>query len=104
VPDLVRSCAANVHWTLEDIDFVVAHQGSLAVIEALRSELEMDADRLPFWARHYGNTVSSSSAMALMNLIDEFKDPWNSQLKIILCGFGVGLSASAIALDCGSNT
>tara|TARA_B100000989_G_scaffold127193_1_gene94405 strand:+ start:838 stop:1764 length:927 start_codon:yes stop_codon:yes gene_type:complete len=70
-----------------NIDYFLFHQGSLAIIKYLKNKLKINDNQIVSNINKYGNTVSSTIPL-LMEEIDEKKQ--NS--KIIMCGFGVGLS------------
>jgi len=71
----------------EDIDLFCIHQGSAAIIEAISRRFKGLEDRFVNEMSHVGNTVSSTIPLLLEQRIT------NTDLnKILICGFGVGLS------------
>lgn len=76
--------------TMDDIDHFVFHQGSKYIVDTLTKRLKLDAEKVAFDARHYGNTVSSSIPIILSKMMN------NTRAKsVVICGFGVGLSWSS---------
>ena len=71
----------------EDIDCYLFHQGSRYIVETLAKRLGLDHSKVRFGIEQIGNTVSSSIPLLLEN---ELKIKLSN--KILLCGFGVGLS------------
>jgi 3-oxoacyl-[acyl-carrier-protein] synthase-3 len=71
----------------EDIDQFLLHQGSLYIINALRDKLGLTAEQAPFDAANYGNVVSSSIPVILEKSLGN-----EDHKKLLLSGFGVGLS------------
>lgn len=93
-PDLLANVAKAAGRSLKDFDVVFSHQASGLVLSALERDLIGADVELPRNLHRYGNTVSSSIPILL-------EDEWSScrEKSVILVGFGVGLSAAAIALD-----
>ena len=99
VPMMVKCCLEKNG--MPDVDLSIFHQPSKYVLESINRKLEkiLPQSALPFWdAYDTGNTASSSIPLILSKYMDkeEYKN-------ILLCGFGVGLSAAALMLkrsDC----
>ncbi len=98
---VVEFCAKvipeNIHQTLErndisldQVDRVLAHQGSRYIVELISRKMGLTADRVPFACADYGNTVSSSVPMLLARE--------TSARCVLLTGFGVGLSWGSLVL------
>jgi 3-oxoacyl-[acyl-carrier-protein] synthase III len=76
----------------EDVDLYCLHQGSAAIVEAIARQFPGLADRFVKDMLETGNTVSSSIPLLLQKRIFG-----GEAQRIVLSGFGVGLSwASAI--------
>lgn len=90
IPGEVRSaCAAN-DVELDDINYFVFHQASKFVLDTLAQKLGIsDASRMINTIGQYGNTVSSSIPMALKDTLALYG---KRDLKLLISGFGVGLS------------
>ena len=93
IPDLViRTCRIN-EIKLEEIDYFVFHQASRFILNALSKKLNIkDEQKLVDIMGVAGNTVSSSIPMALEGIIDS--NP-KECIRVLVCGFGVGLSWGA---------
>ncbi len=94
VPKLLHRVAELAARTLKDFDVVLSHQASGLVLSALQRDLADFDVKLPRNLQKYGNTVSSSIPI----LLEEEWDACRTR-SAILVGFGVGLSAAAIALE-----
>ena len=90
IPGEVRStCVAN-DVKLDDIDYFVFHQASKFVLDTLAQKLGIsDTSRVINTLGQYGNTISSSIPMALK---DTLALHGKRDLKLLISGFGVGLS------------
>lgn len=71
----------------KDVDYFIFHQGSKYIIDTLIKRLNLDHEKTINNIREYGNTVSSSIPIILNDIIKESKAK-----KILISGFGVGLS------------
>jgi len=69
------------------VDQFLFHPGSRHMIEALKKNLQLDGERVPFETVEFGNTVSSSIPIMLKRRLER---PDHRQL--VLCGFGVGFT------------
>lgn len=94
VPELLDGVASSAARSLADFDVVFSHQASGLVLSALQRDLAESDVELPRNLHTYGNTVSSSIPILL-----EEQWPACRRKSAILVGFGVGLSAAAIALE-----
>jgi 3-oxoacyl-[acyl-carrier-protein] synthase-3 len=90
--DIIKVLKEN-NLVKEDIDLFIVHQGSKYMLDTLAKKLGITADKIPFKASQYGNTVSSSIPIILQQYIDE-----PSVKKILISGFGVGLSYASTVL------
>jgi 3-oxoacyl-[acyl-carrier-protein] synthase-3 len=85
VPKNIAAMLDRNQLSVDDIDCFVLHQGSRYIVETLRKKLGVDAGRAPFVAADYGNTVSSSIPLQLIELT-------GGTQCVVIAGFGVGLS------------
>ncbi len=69
----------------EDADFILVHQGSRFIVQTIAQRLGLSGDKVPFAAGSYGNTVSSSVPLLL-------EDKLNHSTRLVLSGYGLGLS------------
>lgn len=76
---------------ITEIDRFLFHQGSRFIVESIAKRMKLDVNRVPFGACDYGNTVSSSIPIMLANSL-------RSDHRILLSGFGVGLSWASTIL------
>lgn len=93
IPDDVDSVLAKNDCVKEDIDLVVFHQGSKYILDTLVRRTGFPAEKAVNDVMNYGNTVSSSIPMILAKELNNEKNK-----KILISGFGVGLSWSSSVL------
>ena len=94
VPPLVNEMLDAVGIGLEDVDLVLAHQGSRYIVEEIRKRLGADERQVPFRAERTANLVSSSIPAMLAGEIGR-----GEGRRLLLLGFGVGLSWGGIFLE-----
>jgi len=90
----VLKILAKTGLTANDIDRFVFHQGTKFIVDTLAKRLALDPAKVVYDIYGYGNTVSSSIPILLEKelLLPEHK-------KILISGFGVGLSWSSSILQ-----
>ena len=84
----------------EDIDQFVFHQANSFMNNYLAKKLKIDNEKVPATIHKYGNTSSVSIPLTIVSELDHLK---NIPQKIMLCGFGVGLSWGTAILNFNSN-
>lgn len=96
IPGHVEQLLAKAGLEKADIDGFYFHQGSRFIVETLAKRLALENSKVRLGLQHVGNTVSSSIPLLLEDVMH------NEETKrLLLCGFGVGLSwASCILSRC----
>ncbi len=89
-PSNVDDLLQFAHETKDSIDYFVFHQANLLINETLRKKMNLSTEKVPYSLRDFGNTSSATIPLTMVNnLTDSLKC---DNLKLILSGFGVGLS------------
>ncbi|MBV8633718.1 MAG: ketoacyl-ACP synthase III [Burkholderiaceae bacterium] len=96
VPRSVSALLGKSNLAIEDIDYFVLHQANRFMLESLRKKLKIPAERMPVYLEEVGNTVSSTIPLTLNSMFKDGK--LTSTKRLMLIGFGVGLSWSACIL------
>lgn len=96
VPDDLKRCLEINGLKMDDIDYFVFHQASNFMLDTLSKKIGIsDEGRVIKCLDRFGNTVSSSIPIAIDTISDDCK---NKRLKILISGFGVGLSWASTIL------
>jgi 3-oxoacyl-[acyl-carrier-protein] synthase-3 len=100
VPGLVRSVLSYAGSQLSEIDHVIFHQANRFMLLYLAKRIKIPADKFVIAMENFGNTSSASIPMAITT------SPLRQQIqtsptRLLLAGFGVGLSWAACVLTCG---
>jgi 3-oxoacyl-[acyl-carrier-protein] synthase-3 len=83
--------------TNDDFDFFVMHQANLLMNETIRKMMKMSKEKTPYTIRNFGNT---SSASIPLTIVSELRQQITSdKVRLLNCGFGVGLSWGSVALE-----
>jgi 3-oxoacyl-[acyl-carrier-protein] synthase III len=97
VPKAIQSLLDKESLEIDDIDHFVFHQASLLMLEKLSKKLKLQPEKMPIALQSTGNTVSSSIPITLQKCRAEGRI--KSSEKLLLMGFGVGLSWAACTLQ-----
>lgn len=93
-PNVINRCLENNNVSKDDIDAFLLHQASKYVFSKLVERMGLNFDKAPFSAGRYGNTVSSSIPILLEEHMSK-----NKSGRVLISGFGVGLSLAATILE-----
>lgn len=97
VPRSVDALLVKANLARDDIDYFVLHQANRFMLDALRKKLKVPDVRLPVHIEDVGNTVSSTIPLTLHAMLSG--GLLDSPKRLMLVGFGVGLSWSACILS-----
>lgn len=92
----VMDCLDASGLAKEEISWMVPHQANLRIIEALARRFAVPKEQVYLTIHKYGNTSASSVGIALDELVKE--NNVRKGERIILFGFGAGLTWGAAAL------
>lgn len=96
VPGLIENLLADANWPKEQVDLFVLHQANKLILESIRRKLKVPTEKVPVKLRSTGNTSPTTIPMALSKMREDGED-LNRLDRVVLCGFGIGLSYGAIA-------
>jgi 3-oxoacyl-[acyl-carrier-protein] synthase-3 len=72
------------------------HQANARIIEAIGRKLALPPERLPLNLANYGNTSAASIPLLLNDMVTDGRIQRGQRL--LLCGFGGGLSVGSLIL------
>ncbi len=99
VPAAVRAALEAAGWSADSVDAFVFHQASRLINDTIVKSLRLDAGKCPGTLADFGNT---SSATIPLTMVDQLGARLlNGGLRLLLCGFGVGLSWGTLACEVG---
>lgn len=97
VPRSINSFLSAFGIDKNEIDMYVFHQANLFILKNLSRKLGIPMEKVPVSIDRYGNTSGESIPLTLVDALDG-KEP-SGTLKLLLCGFGVGLSWGGAYLE-----
>jgi 3-oxoacyl-[acyl-carrier-protein] synthase III len=90
----VLGCAG---LTLDQVQWIIPHQANIRIIEAAARGLKLPMDRFIVNLERYGNTSTASIPMAMVEALE--KGQIKPGEKIVMVGFGAGLTWGALAAE-----
>ncbi len=99
MPRATEAVVQKAGWQLADLSLVIPHQANARIIDAAIKRLNLPADRFFVNIDRYGNTSSASIPIALCEAIAAGRV--NQGDRMVMVGFGAGLTWAAAALEWG---
>lgn len=90
VPQSINKLIERFNIDQDEVDYYIFHQANLFLNERVRKKLKLDAGKVPYSLKNYGNTSSASIPLTMVTEIGE--ELKSKALHHVACGFGVGLS------------
>lgn len=99
VPTLIEECLSAAGVGAGEIDYFIFHQSNQYIIKHICLKQRIPLDKAPMILKEYGNTGGASIPLTLT--AGQFARPVDRSLKLMLLGYGVGLSwgAALVELD-----
>ncbi|WP_169087685.1 3-oxoacyl-ACP synthase III family protein [Paenibacillus sp. PL91] len=97
VPQTIKEILIKENLQQEDIDLFIFHQANKFMLDYLRKKIKIDKEKFYMNFADIGNTVSATIPIALKRAQEDGK--LKSGDKVMLVGFGVGLSWGSTILN-----
>ncbi|MFZ5988182.1 MAG: ketoacyl-ACP synthase III [Bacillota bacterium] len=97
VPRTIKSFMSQYNIDKDNVDMYVFHQANLFILKQLAKKLGIPMEKVPVSIDRYGNTSGESIPLTLVDALGDEES--NEPIKLLLCGFGVGLSWGGIYLE-----
>ena len=96
-PKSVKTLLEKLKMDREQIDFYLFHQANFFLNETIRKKLKLNEGQVPYSLKNFGNT---SCATIPLTMVSELRSKLEAEkLKMIGCGFGVGLSWGSVYFE-----
>jgi 3-oxoacyl-[acyl-carrier-protein] synthase-3 len=92
-----REVVRDAGWDLENVDLIVPHQANIRILESAMRSLRLPPERFMINIQRYGNTSTASIPIAVCEAEEQGKLQIGD--KIVLVGFGAGLTWGALAME-----
>lgn len=93
----IKKLMGELSVTTADFDHFVFHQANLLMNETIRKMLKLDKEKVPYSIHKFGNTSSASIPLTIVTELRERIS--REKVKLLTCGFGVGLSWGSVAME-----
>jgi len=97
VPPLVKETMEISGATFEDVDYFIFHQANEFIIKHLVKKLKAPIEKVPITINAFGNVGGCSIPLTITQ--GGLKRPSDRALKLMLLGYGVGLSWASALID-----
>lgn len=97
IPPLVRDTLELAGLTKDDVDYFIFHQSNRFIMNHLVKKLGLPAERVPIILEEFGNTGGPSVPLTITQ--GSLERPIGRALRLMLLGYGVGLSWGSTVLD-----
>lgn len=97
VPAIIEELFEKIGIAKEEIDYFVLHQANARIIEAIAKRLNVNLEKFPMNVDQVGNMSSASIPVLLDQLHRDGR--LEKGMKLMLSGFGAGLTYSACVLE-----
>lgn len=81
----------------EEIDMLALHQANILIMKTIAKKCKIEPEKLPIVIDRFGNTVSSSIPLAIVDTVIH-SNTRKEAYKIIASGYGLGLSWGVVNL------
>ncbi len=95
----IRDVAKSIKETIEmspvsaeELDYLLLHQANNRILDKMARKIGVDRDKLPANMTKYGNTSAASIPILLSECVEEGLIRLDGSQKILLSGFGGGLT------------
>lgn len=97
VPSLVEETLRTFAVPQESIDYFVLHQSNLFIMKHLAKKMQVPEAKLPYTIQRFGSTGGPSIPLTITQ--GGLTRPTDRALKLMLVGYGVGLSWGSALID-----
>lgn len=95
-PQMIHEAMEHIGWHSDEVDLFALHQANAFMVKYIAKKMQLSADKVPVDVSHTGNTSSASIPLMLCN---RYAEKSESLKKVVVCGFGTGLSCAAGTVD-----
>lgn len=98
VPKNISETLEKAHMSADEVDLYILHQANIRLIEQVAKKLKQPIDKFPTNLERVGNTSAASVPILLDELVRNQLITIGSGQKLLLSGFGGGLSWGSIII------
>lgn len=95
-PKDIKGLVKEAGIEISDLDLLIYHQANKFMTDFFTKRIKFDTAKTPYSLEKFGNT---SSASVPLTIVTELKTKYPERKKVILSGFGAGLSWGSVFLN-----
>ena len=100
VPRIIKGfIEKNAESGIDDYDALVLHQANLYIMQQISKKTKVPMEKIPVSIDRFGNTSGTSIPITLC---DAYGETQGKDLKLLMCGFGIGLSWGVVEAEISS--
>jgi 3-oxoacyl-[acyl-carrier-protein] synthase-3 len=99
-PKSIKKLGEYFGFNYQNADYYIFHQANLKMNDFIVKKLKLEIEKVPNSLRYFGNTNGASIPMTI---VTQLKEKVSTSLKLICCGFGVGLSWGSLYFETDEN-
>lgn len=103
VPKAILEFCKRRELSLDMFDAIVLHQANLFILRHIANEMNIPIEQLAISIDRYGNTNGASIPVTIVDLVEQKKESLPDTLKLLISGFGIGLSWGVMTLELDKN-
>lgn len=97
VPRNIKALLEHMNWGIDDVGLFALHQANEFMVSFIQKKLKVRDELVPINCREYGNTGPATIPLLLSDMCSG-KHSFNLT-KVVMSGFGIGLSWGSIATN-----
>lgn len=95
-PKDIKHLLKECDMTIDDVDLLIYHQANKFMTDFFSKRLKISVEKTPYCLEKFGNT---SSASIPLTIVSELEEKYPERKKVIVSGFGAGLSWATAMID-----
>jgi 3-oxoacyl-[acyl-carrier-protein] synthase III len=97
VPEVIQQALAKWQWTVDDCRFILLHQANKTMVDTIYRALGVPPEKTFYFMEQVGNVAGASSPLLLAEALRQGQIRPGD--KVVVVGFGNGLSWGAVAIE-----
>ena len=98
IPKAIKNLLNYTEQAVDDVDFFLFHQANLMMNEQIRKKCKIPEEKCPYSLRDFGNNSSASIPLTMVTQLRERLSS-SGEHRLVVCGFGVGLSWATASIN-----
>ena len=97
IPPLIESTLSGAGMSAEQLDYLIFHQSNKFIIQHLTKKVGLPKEKIPMSIEDFGSTGGPSVPLTIAK--GDLDRPSDRNLRLLLLGYGVGLSWGSALVD-----